>query len=346
MTAGKRGFGCIGAEPYDVPMPPDHVASPVRGGAYALLAAALFGVNGSASKVVIAAGLDPAQVTLMRVVATAVLSGAWLLIGARRHFAVTRRELVALATLGVGGLAMVQWLYSVAISTLPVGVALLLEYTAVILIALTAWLVFGERIGARLWWAIGAVLMGLAVVAQVWDSTLRPLGVLAGLGAAVAFAFYFLAGERGVAHTHPLAVAFWASLFASVFWALFSGWWNIDPSLFTDHVSLTGALEAVVVPLWVPLLYVVTGGSFAPFVLLFMALRHTSATAVGVAASSEVLFAFAIAWVWLGETLTALQVAGSIVVFGGIVLAQTARQSPAAAPLEPPAVGEIPSPRT
>ncbi len=327
------------AAPYDVAMPPMHVPSPLRGGAYALLAAGLFGLNGSASKVVIAAGLTPAQVTLMRVVATAALSGAWLVIGGRHHVAVTLRQLASLAMLGVGGLAMVQWLYSVAISRLPVGVALLFEYTSVILIALTAWVVFGERIGARLWWAIGAVLVGLAVVAQIWDSTLSPLGVVSGLGAAVAFAFYFLAGERGVARTHPMAVAFWAALFASAFWALLSGWWNIDPHLITDRVSLTGALESVVVPLWVPLLYVVTAGSFAPFVLLFLALRHTSATAVGIAASAEVLFAFAVAWVWLGETLTPLQIAGSMVVFGGIVLAQTARQSPAAA-LEPPAVGE------
>lgn len=320
-------------------MPPDHVRSPLRGGSYALLAAALFGLNGSASKVVIAAGLSPAQVTLLRVLATMVLSGAWLAIAGRRHLAVTRREFGALAVLGVAGLAMVQWMYSIAISLLPVGVALLFEYTAVILIALTAWLVFHERIAARLWWAIAAVLTGLAVVAQVWNSTLSPLGVAAGLGAAASFAFYFLAGERGVATTHPLAVAFWASLCASAFWAVMSGWWNIDPSLLTDRVSLTGALESVVVPLWVPLAYIVTLGSFAPFVLLFMALRHTSATAVGVAASSEVLFAFAVAWVWLGESLSAWQVVGSIVVFAGIVVAQTARQSPTAA-LEPPAMGD------
>ena len=300
-----------------------------------MLAAALFGVNGSVSKVVIAEGLSPAQVTLMRVVATAVLSGVGLAFAGRRHFAVTRRELAALALLGVGGLAMVQWLYAVAISKLPVGVALLFEYTAVILVALTAWLVFGERIGARLWWAIGAVLVGLAVVAQVWDSRLSPGGVVAGLASAVAFAFYFLAGERGVAKKHPLVVAFWASSFASAFWALFSGWWDIDPALFAHHVSLTGSLDTVVVPLWMPLTYVLTLGSFAPFVLLFMALRHTSATAVGIAASSEVLFAFIIAWLWLGENLSALQVAGSALVFVGIVVAQTARRTPTHAVLAP-----------
>ncbi len=313
----------------------DHIRSPLRGASYALLAAALFGVNGSVSKVVIAAGLNPAQVTLMRVVATALLSGVCLAVVGRRHFAVTRRELAALALLGIAGLAMVQWLYAVAISMLPVGVALLFEYTAVILVALTAWLVFGERIGARLWWAIGAVLVGLAVVARVWDSPLRPLGVIAGLAAAVAFAFYFLAGERGVAKKHPLAVAFWASSFASAFWALFSGWWNIDLGLFAHDSSLTGALESVVIPLWIPLLYVLTAGSFAPFVLLFMALRHTSATAVGIAASSEVLFAFIVAWLWLGESLSPLQIGGSALVFGGIVVAQTARRAPTRAVLAP-----------
>ncbi len=306
---------------------------------YALVAAALFGVNGSVSKVVIEAGLSPAQVTLMRVMATATLAGIWLAIAGRQHFAVTRRDVVGFALLGIGGLAMVQWLYSVAISLLPVGVALLFEYTAVVLVALSAWLVFGERIGARLWWAIAAVLLGLAVVAQVWDSDLRPLGILAGLGAAVAFAFYFLAGERRVAKKHPLAVAFWASIFASGFWAFLSEWWTIDPAIFTSEVSLTGALEAVVAPMWVPLAYILTLGSFAPFGLLFVALKHASATTVGIAASSEVLFAFAVAWMWLDESLSALQVAGSVVVFAGIVVAQTARVS-AASPLEPPAVGE------
>jgi len=316
------------------------VRSPIRGTLYALLAAALFGVNGSLSKVVIAAGLTAQQVTVMRLAMTVVLSAIGVLIVGRRHFAVTRRDLFGLALLGVGGLAMVQWLYAAAISMLPVGVALLFEYTAVILVALTAWLVFGEKIASRLWWAIGAVVVGLAVVAQVWDSHLSPLGVAAGLGAAVAFAFYFLAGEKVVTQRHPLAVSFWASVFATAFWAIFSQWWRIDASLFTRHTSLTGALDQVAPPLWLPLLGMLVLGGFAPFVLLFMALRHASASAVGVTASSEVLFAFAVAWIWLGETLTPLQLGGAAVVFAGIVVAQTARHSPTAA-LEPPAIGEL-----
>ena len=65
-------------------------------------------------------------------------------------------------------------------------------------------------------------------------------GVAAGaaFGAAASYAFYFLAGERIVAKRPPMAVVFWAALFASAFWLVFSGWWTIDPQLFGARVSL------------------------------------------------------------------------------------------------------------
>ena len=52
---------------------------------------------------------------------------------------------------------------------------------------------------------------------------------------------------------------------------------------------------------------------------------NLSATAAGVVASAEVLFAFLVAWLWLGEGLGPLQTIGAAVVLVGIVLAQTAR---------------------
>lgn len=302
--------------------------SPSRGALYALLGAVLFAINGSVAKVVIEAGFSPVQVTVMRSVMTVMLAGGWLALTDRSQFRITRRECAGFALLGVGGLAMLQWLYAAAISMLPVGVALLIEYTAVIMVALTAWLVFKERVHPKLWVAIGSVLVGLAIVSQIWDSQLKPLGVLAAFGGAASYAFYFLAGERIVAKRPPMAVVFWAALFASAFWLVFSGWWTIDPHLFAESVSLTGSLESVNVPLWVPLAWVLTLGSFAPFIFSFAALRHLEATAVGILASSEVLFAFAVAWVWLRETLTMLQVAGAALVFVGIVVAQTARKAP------------------
>ena len=299
--------------------------SPTKGAVYALCGALLFGVNGSVAKVVIGAGVSAAQLTFLRTLSTAVIAGVILAMSAREQFRISRRDAAGLAALGVAGVAMIQWLYAVAISRLPVGVALLIEYTAVILVALAAWLLFKEKVHVRLWWAIALVVIGLSIVAEVWHITLDWIGTLAALAAAVAYAFYFLAGERGVARRPAMAVTFWASAFATAFWALFSGWWQLDPALMTTEVSLTGALDDVHVPLWVPTLWVITLGAFAPFVLSFAALKHLSATAVGILASSEVLFAFIVAWLWLGETLVAVQIAGAALVLVGIVIAQTAR---------------------
>lgn len=291
-----------------------------------LTGAFLFGFNGSMSKVVMEAGITPEQLTFFRVVGTAVLAGSLQAIIDPASLKVTWRELRTYAVVGVAGLAMVQWLYSVAISLLPVGVALLFEYTAVVLIALWARFVLKEQVHPRLWWAITAVLVGLAVVAQVWNSSLALLGVLAGLGAAVAYAIYFLTGERSVASRSPLAVAFWVAFFASMFWAVFSRWWELSPTALTEPVSLGGALDHMTAPMWLPVLGIVVLGGFAPFTLIFMSLRHISATTSGILASSEVMFAFAVAWLWLGESLTPVQLVGSAVVVTGIVFAQTARR--------------------
>ncbi len=317
--------------------------SAALGATYALVGAALFGINGSVSKVVVGAGVTPEQVTLGRSSATAIIAGIWLLATAREQFHLSGRDFVRLAALGVAGLAMIQWLYTLAISILPVGVALLIQYTAVVMVALWAGLVYREHIHPHLWVAIGAVLVGLAVVAQIWDSDLRPLGVLAAIGAAVAYAFYFLAGARGVARRPPIAVAFWASLFAAAFWVIFSRWWQLEPSTVTASTSLGGNLTHLAVPVWVLFLWVVTLGAFAPFLLSFLALKHLSATAVGILASSEVLFAFVVAWLWLNEKLSLLQVGGAAVVFVGIVIAQTARAKRTNSADAPVAVaGDIP----
>ena len=284
---------------------------------FSLLGALLFGANGSVTKVVIEGGLTPLQLTQFRVLGCCIIAGAVLLVVDRRAFLLTRRQLVVMAVLGVLGVAILQASYAAAIQLLPVGIALLFEYTAVLFVALIAFLFLHEKVKARLWVAIVLVLVGLAVVAQVWASSLNGLGILLALVASASLTTYFLVGERQVGATSPLAVAFWTMLFASVFWAFFSGWWEVTPAVLTA--------PTMVGPLWVPLLVNIVFGTFLSFFFSFLALKHLSATAAGITASSEVIFAFAVAFLWLGEGLTPVQLVGAAVVLVGIVLAQTAR---------------------
>src|SRR6266487_2483757 len=104
----------------------------------ALLASLMFGTNGSINKVVLAAGVTPGQLTLFRSLSGAVVGGAILFATNRAAFRVSARELLHLAVLGVVGVAMVQWFYALAISRMPVGIALLIEYTAILMVAVVA----------------------------------------------------------------------------------------------------------------------------------------------------------------------------------------------------------------
>ena len=292
---------------------------------FGLLAALLFGANGSVTKVVLDSGLSPTQVTQFRTLGTFLIAGVVLLVVDRSGFRLPWKQVGVMAVLGVVGLALLQVTYAYAIQLLPVGIALLLEYLAVLIVALVAFIFFKERVKARLWVSIGCVIVGLTIVAQIWASHLDPLGVVMALAAAATLAIYFLVGERQVTATSPLAVAFWTSGFAALFWAFFSGWWNVDPAIVAKPVSLTGNLAGVVVPLGVPLAWLIVMGSFLPFLLSFSALGRLKATAGGIVASSEVIFAFVVAWLWLGEELSPLQLVGAAIVLAGIILAQTAR---------------------
>ena len=292
---------------------------------YSLLGALLFGANGTMTKLLVQSGLDPQQLTLFRSYGTALLAGIVLLVSNRHGFRMRPRQLLIMAVLGVFGIALLQASYGGALARLPVGIALLLEYTGVLFVALVGFFLFRERVKARLWVAIGLVLVGLVVVARVWNSSLDLLGVLLALGAAVTLTVYFVVGERQVSATSPLAVAFWTGLFAGTFWLIFGGLWGLNPAIFVKPVQLGGSHGSFELPLVLPLAATVVFGSFLPFLLSFTALKYLPATAAGIVASSEVIFAFLVAWLWLGEGLEPVQVLGAAVVLVGIVLAQTAR---------------------
>lgn len=289
------------------------------------LAALLFGSNGSVVKVLINSGLSAAQLTFFRTLTVMVLTGIFLLLRDRSAFKISFKQMMWMAVLGIGGVAGLQYFYAVAVSRISVGIALLFEYLAVLAVAVIARFFFKENVKPRIWVAIALVLLGLATVAEVWNSQVEFWGMVAALIAAAAYVVYFLVGEKALTTMSVMGMTFWAMLFATAFWGIFGGWWSIDTALFTKEISMTGALENLIVPFWVPLLWAVVVGSFVSFVLSFLALKKLKATPAGIVASSEVIFAFIVAWLWLGEALSLIQIIGAAIVVAGIVLAQTAR---------------------
>ena len=61
------------------------------------------------------------------------------------------------------------------------------------------------------------------------------------------------------------------------------------------------------------------------FLLVAAALRHISATRVGIVAMLEPVAASVVAFLWLGESFGAAQLVGGAIVLIAILLAQTSR---------------------
>jgi drug/metabolite transporter (DMT)-like permease len=300
---------------------------PALGYAMVLTAATLWAVNGTVSKVLLVSGGVPAErLTEVRATGAFLLLLAVLLVFRRSSLRVTVRELPFLGAFGVFGLAFVAWLYFVAIERLEIGVALLIQYVAPVLVALWARYVLREPVRRRIWAALVLAVGGLALLVQIWRGLeVDGIGLLASLGAALTFALYILLADRGIRLRSTSSLLCYGFLFASIFWAVVQPWTSFPVGLVDDSVSLLGRLEGVELPVWLLMAWMVVLGTIVPFGLLVAALRHVTATRAGILAMFEPVAGTAVAYAWLREELTAVQLVGAGVVLAGIGLAQTAR---------------------
>ena len=290
-------------------------------------AAVLCGINGTVSKVVLASGISSLELTQVRSTGAFAAFALALALVAPGRLRLRARELPYLLAFGVVGLAFVQWLYFLAIHRLPVGIALLLQYLAPLLVALFARYVLHERVRRRIWLALGLALVGLSLIVELWSDAdaLDGVGVAVSLGAAVAYAAYILLADRGVRTRDPVSLSCYGFLFAALFWLVVQPFWRFPSDRLDESVSLLGNMDDRALPLWSLMLFVVVGGTVVTFGLIVSALRHISATRVGIVAMLEPVVAAAVAYVWLDEALGASQLMGGAIVLTAIALAQTAR---------------------
>jgi drug/metabolite transporter (DMT)-like permease len=305
---------------------PERERRPLLGYAMVLAATCMWGINGTVSKAILSSGLSSLRLTEVRSTGAALALGVALLLAQPRRLRVRRGEILFLAVFGILGLALVQWLYFFAIHRLQIGIALLIQYLAPVLIALWARFVVKEPVRRRIWAALLLALGGLSLVVDLWHGfSLDTLGTAAALGAALAFAFYILLAEHAVGRRDPVSLLCLGFAVAAVFWAVIQPWWSFPAGLVDDRVRLDGALLATTTPIWLLMLTMIVVGTILPFLLLVGALRHVSATRVGVTAMFEPVAGALVAYAWLGESLSTAQLTGGAVVLGGILLAQTAR---------------------
>jgi drug/metabolite transporter (DMT)-like permease len=285
-----------------------------------------FALGGVAAKVLREADMDAFRLTQIRSTGAGLILLAFAIIKGKDQLRARKEEIKDLLLFGIIGVAAVTSFYFFAIKYLFVSVALIIEFTASIWIALYLKFVKKKHISPIMWLGIACAFFGLVLVSQIWSgSTLHPLGVAVAFADAFALSYYFITAERLTQTRTSLSLMTWGIGVAAIFWAIILPWWTFPFEYLTDSYSLSGNLSEYDAPGWALLLWIVIIGTVIPYLLTVTGIRELSAGTSSVIGMIEPIFAGVIAWIILNEALSGVQLIGCAVVLLGIYLADRAK---------------------
>ena len=287
--------------------------SPARGYTLVAIGAAMFALGGNLARYLLDDHVGALRLSQLRSAGSLVLLVAALSATRPRLLRVRRADVPSLAFLGICGLALVHATYYAAIDRLEIGVALVIQYMAPLL--LLGWLrLHGRRVAPSLWGAVALSIAGCFLVVRAYDpGALDGLGLLSAFGSTLAFAIYIVASERAGRRYESVTTLAWAFGFASLFWAIVQPWWSFPFGTIDGPRDLLIAAGVIVV------------GTLLPFICVVAALRPLPAPRVAVAATLEPVLGAVFARFTHDEKLALVQVAGGVLVLGAVLWVQAHR---------------------
>jgi len=346
MATIRARDGESGARPAAVALSDGHQAARAggaRGGAawggiaIAVVSAATFGTSGTFGTSLLDAGWTPATAVLVRVGLAALIVTVPAVLALRGRWGLLRRSAWTAVAYGLVGVAGCQVFYFYAISQMPVGVALLIEYTGSILVVAWLWLRHGHRPRRLTVGGAAAAVAGLALMVVIGGSAeasskapagISPAGLLWATLAAVSMAVYFVisagtakgagapAAAAGAESLPPIALA-WVGLGAG---AAALG------LLLAVHALPFGASAGDVtllrhqVPPVVPIAGIALLSTAVGYSAGIVAARRLGAKLASFIGMAEIVFAVIYAWILLGQLPAATQFAGGALILAGVSL--------------------------
>jgi drug/metabolite transporter (DMT)-like permease len=297
-----------------------------RGEFYLVMGGMVFAFNGVVSTVVLE-HISPYRLAQIRAVGALVFLLAIALIIDRKSLAATPKQMPKLFLYGIVGFAAVQAGYFLGIQRgIPLSLVLVIEFTAPIWIALWIKYVRKHFVPNSMWGAIALSLLGLMMLAQVWNGlTLDAVGLLGCILSAFALTAYFLVGKSFGTTRSALSLTVWGFATSSIAWMVTMPVWKFPFEVFTIDMNLRGIFEGSFLPGWALLLWIITMGTIVPYLLVISGLRRLSASTSSVIGMLEPVMAGIFAWIWLNQSWNAIQLTGGVIVLVGIYIADRAR---------------------
>jgi DME family drug/metabolite transporter len=242
-----------------------------------------------------------------------------LLVRNRAALRVSRADFTPLALLGVVSIGIYHalWIWSVSLNGAAIAVVLIYLFPTFVTIG--ARFMFGEQL--RTVQVIGLLLslIGMGLLVKLYDPEqikLNWLGIVVGLTTALLQAFYVLYTQKAVRTVDP-----WASLgitMATGSLTLLA--MLIAAPLVVGQAAAPGIFAVGDLTAWLILLALAIGPTLGGYALFNLSLQHIPASTGGLILVLEAPVASAIAILFLGEQLMALQYVGMALIFVSILL--------------------------
>lgn len=284
---------------------------------FALVSAASFGLSGSLASGLMDAGWSAGAAVSVRVLIGAVVLAVPAVLALRGRWHLLAENAGLILAYGALAVAGCQLFYFNAVAHMEVGVALLIEYTAPVMIVGWLWLRRGQRPGWRTTTGALVAVVGMVLVLDVVTGAhVSLVGTAWGFGAAVGAAVYFLISADEGNGLPPIVLAA-AGLLVGAAVLLAAGAVGLLPmATGTAPVRLAGTTTAW----WLPLLALGVVTAAVAYTSGIAASRRLGSRVASFVALGEVLMALLFAWALLGELPRGVQLAGGVLVLVGVVV--------------------------
>jgi len=297
-----------------------------RGEFLLILGAFFFSLSGIVVTVVMK-HLPALRLAEVRSVSAVVILGTYVLFTRPEIIKVKKSEIPRLALYGVVGFAFVNFGYLYGIQRgVPLGLVLIIEFTAPIWIALWIKIVRKGFVAHEMWLAVALSFAGLIFVAKVWEGFKFDLiGLLAASLCAFCLAAYFLMSEKIGKSREPIATMIFGMGFASIFWLAVLPPWTFPFTVFSMQMDLGGIATGTMLPGWLLIGAAAIFGTVVPYMLVLSGMKMLTASTSSVIGMLEPVIAGAFAWIWFGQSWDWIQLIGAAIVLAGIYLADRAK---------------------
>lgn len=297
------------------------------GMAFAITSAFCFGMAGALAKSLIEAGWSPTAAVVARLTGGALVMAVVATLLRHNWLREALDHAGTVIVYGAIPIAGAQLCYFNAVTYLPVGVALLLEYASPLLVVGWLWATTRRRPGNLTLAGVALAVAGITLVLGLvgpgagTGGGINPAGIGWGLGSAVCAACYFMMSDKASAdgtglHSITLATA------GLVVGAVTVGLLGLARAMqltFANHdTAMAGITTSWLVPV-ITLAIVPTAAAYTFGIMGIARLQPRFASLVGLA---EVMFAVLAAWALLGESISPTQLLGGAVVLAGLALAR------------------------